>query len=272
MKSPRTRLDEATTELERDLLRSWSAERPSAHARHKALGIAVVATGTAAGSAAGATGGAAIGAAAGAKATGTLALLVGKWLIVGGAVAAGALVARPYLRRPEPLPATRPAEVSAPPAPPVRAPTVAPAPAAAGVVPAPPPAPEVRPAPSAPARRAFRSRLVDVERPAVEVVAAPPEPKRATRELGEQVASLDRAERALAAGDAAEALRLADDYDRRFPTGSLLQEATVVRVEALLKLGHRDEAARVGRTFLASHPSSPYAAKIRRRLDGGSIP
>ena len=43
---------------------------------------------------------------------------------------------------------------------------------------------------------------------------------------------LDPARAAIARGDSAQALRLLDDYDRRFPDGSLQREAKVLRSSA----------------------------------------
>jgi hypothetical protein len=296
MKTPRTRVDEATTELERELLRSWASEAPSRTARRRALGIAVGTAGAAAaGSATGATAGAAgagIANSVAPKATAAALVAAAKWFAAGAVIVTGALVARPHLRAParppEPVSLTQASAAARPGAP------VGYAPAAASSAPQPavaPPAPEPVVAPAAPASRPAAHRMARPkptvpERPAAapaapavestEAIAPPPaaapEPKRAARELGEQVAALDRAERALASGDAALALSLVEEYEQRFPAGSLLQEATVVRVDALSKLGRREAAAEVGRAFLASHPTSPYAAKVRRRLESGSIP
>jgi hypothetical protein len=85
--------------------------------------------------------------------------------------------------------------------------------------------------------------------------------------LGEQVALVDQARSALGASDAAGALRLADEYDARFPGGALAQEVTGLRVEALLRLGRRSEATSIGERFVAAHPRSPAAARIRRLLE-----
>ena len=43
-------------------------------------------------------------------------------------------------------------------------------------------------------------------------------------------------------------------------------EATVLRVEALVRAGDRSAAARVGNAFLAGNPQSPYATRIRSLL------
>src|SRR5262249_41228162 len=130
---------------------------------------------------------------------------------------------------------------------------IAPTPAAANAVHAVPSA-RVRVAPTA---------------PPVEPVA--PIPTVVTkRALGDQVVSLGRAQGALAPGHAAEAVRLVDEYEAHFPGGSLLQEASVVRIEALLMQGKKDEAKKLGAQFFAAHPTSPYAAKLRRLLETGS--
>lgn len=88
----------------------------------------------------------------------------------------------------------------------------------------------------------------------------------ASRALGDQVASIDRARAALAAGDAREAVAQTHEYEARFPHGSLLQEATVLRVEALLRLGEPSRAREVGDRFLAAYPTSPHAARVRQML------
>jgi outer membrane protein assembly factor BamD (BamD/ComL family) len=95
--------------------------------------------------------------------------------------------------------------------------------------------------------------------------------------LSDEVVALDAARQALAAGDAAGALRAVDDHDRRFPGGALSPEATVVRIEALAARGDRAAAARLATEFLRSHPASPHAKRLRSLLaletssvDGGS--
>jgi outer membrane protein assembly factor BamD (BamD/ComL family) len=90
--------------------------------------------------------------------------------------------------------------------------------------------------------------------------------KHATLGLGEQVVAIDRARAALAAGDAPRAVRLVDDYEANFPTGTLAQEATALRIEALVTEGQFAHATEVADRFLASHPASPHAARIRRLI------
>jgi len=47
----------------------------------------------------------------------------------------------------------------------------------------------------------------------------------------------------------------------------LAQEATLLRVQALMKRGDRAAARDVAERFLASHPSSPHEQKMRRLLE-----
>jgi outer membrane protein assembly factor BamD (BamD/ComL family) len=92
----------------------------------------------------------------------------------------------------------------------------------------------------------------------------PPPP---AKPLAYEIAALDTARSALRARQPARALAAVDDYARRFPRGVLAQEATVVRIEALTALGNRAEAERLGRSFLALHPGSPLAQRVRSVLD-----
>ena len=64
----------------------------------------------------------------------------------------------------------------------------------------------------------------------------------------------------------AAALRLVDERRRRFPTGALDQEAEVVAIDALLRLGRRADAATRARTFEAAHAGSLHARRIKRLM------
>lgn len=86
------------------------------------------------------------------------------------------------------------------------------------------------------------------------------------RSIGLQVSLLDGARAALAAGETREALRVLDDYDTRFPSGALSQEARVVRVRVLLVAGDRTQAQAVGKRFVLEHASSPYATQMKQIL------
>jgi hypothetical protein len=77
-----------------------------------------------------------------------------------------------------------------------------------------------------------------------------------TRRLGEIRATA-------AAGDAREALRLLDGYETEFPSGVLIEEAEVLRIECLERTGSTAEAGERARRFLIGRPASPHAARVR---------
>jgi hypothetical protein len=80
--------------------------------------------------------------------------------------------------------------------------------------------------------------------------------------LSEEVRSLDAARRELTAGHAAAALAAIDNYRARFPQGSLRTEATVLRVEALLRSGDRAGAEREAHVIVRAAPGSRHAARV----------
>lgn len=55
----------------------------------------------------------------------------------------------------------------------------------------------------------------------------------------------------------AEALVLADEGDRRFASGALVEERAVLRIAALARLGRDDEAKARAKDFVARFPKSP---------------
>jgi hypothetical protein len=85
--------------------------------------------------------------------------------------------------------------------------------------------------------------------------------------LGAEIAALDAARAALRAHQPANALAALDSYAQRFPRGMLMPEASVVRIEALIARGDRGQAGQLGRAFLAAHPASPLAVRVRAMLD-----
>jgi hypothetical protein len=82
--------------------------------------------------------------------------------------------------------------------------------------------------------------------------------------LAAEVATLDAARRASAAGRQDEALRLLDHYRYDFPEGELAADAEVVAIEALAAKGDAAEAAQRAERFLTRFPNDPHAAKMRR--------
>jgi hypothetical protein len=85
-------------------------------------------------------------------------------------------------------------------------------------------------------------------------------------DLRAEIALLDAARTAVAEGADARALALLRRYDTRYPTGTFRPESTALRIEALARLGQTQEARALGADFLAAHPDSPVAARVRRAL------
>jgi hypothetical protein len=88
------------------------------------------------------------------------------------------------------------------------------------------------------------------------------------QKLAEETAALDTARRALGAGAVPRALGALDDYGRDFPNGLLSPEATVLRIEALARRGDDAAALAAARSFLASHPTSTHARRVRSLVEG----
>jgi hypothetical protein len=84
--------------------------------------------------------------------------------------------------------------------------------------------------------------------------------------LAREVALLREARLALAHGDARAALTAIDRRDREFPQGSLGPEATVLRVESLVRAGDRARATNVASSFLLYQPRGPHADRMRALL------
>jgi hypothetical protein len=64
----------------------------------------------------------------------------------------------------------------------------------------------------------------------------------------------------------ARALTLADEGQRRFPSGIFVEEREAIAIQALAALG-RDAAARQrGTRFLLAHPSGPHTDRVRRAI------
>jgi TolA-binding protein len=245
MSDPQRLLAEGANDFERDLLRSWEVEQPSDAARARVLaaaGLGAAVTAVATATKLGAAAGGSIAPKAIVSAGGAV---VAKGLAVGavGLAITGATVG--YVRHAARV--RRNEEAAARAATPENDATksaqiAAPAPAPDGV-------PEA--VPVAPTSPHTRNRVT------------PREHASAVGALGEQVSALDSARRALASGDAASAIRQLDEYEARFPEGALVEEAEVLRVEALVATGDRGAAERAGQRFLAAHPNSPHATRVR---------
>jgi len=84
--------------------------------------------------------------------------------------------------------------------------------------------------------------------------------------LEREIALLDAVKVKLGAGAASDAAHALDTYDAEFPQGTLRPEATVLRIRTLLLQGKRPEAQRLADDFLAKHPGSVHAKRIRALL------
>jgi hypothetical protein len=80
------------------------------------------------------------------------------------------------------------------------------------------------------------------------------------------VLALREARQALGSGQPSTTLRLLDAYEARFVHPTLLPEATVMRIEALLALGRTGEAHTIADKLLADQPNSAYAQRVRSLL------
>jgi len=87
--------------------------------------------------------------------------------------------------------------------------------------------------------------------------------------LAEQVQSLDRARVSLGSGNAAGALGEIARYRNAWPHGVFLTEASVLEIEALAALGERSLAAARASSFVAAHPDSPQADRLRALIPAG---
>jgi len=80
--------------------------------------------------------------------------------------------------------------------------------------------------------------------------------------LRDEIALIDGARQALAAGSPAQALSLLERYRTRHPHGTLLPEALAMRIEAIDRSGDHARARALARAFLAEHPNSPLAQRV----------
>jgi hypothetical protein len=85
-------------------------------------------------------------------------------------------------------------------------------------------------------------------------------------DLQKEVAQLDSARQALAAGQPVSALHELDLYRSQWPRGALTVESIVLRVKALLAAGHRQAAEREALPVLTAAPQSRHAQRLRELL------
>jgi hypothetical protein len=91
-------------------------------------------------------------------------------------------------------------------------------------------------------------------------------PVTAIDRLRDEAHVLDGARALLADGDASGALARLGEYDRRFAGGSLREEALLLRIESLARVGDRVAAAGLARRFLTAYPASVHAGRVEALL------
>jgi hypothetical protein len=133
--------------------------------------------------------------------------------------------------------------------------------------PAPPAPATLAPAP-APAPRASTS-IAEPKAPLLEALpetrVSPPLERRAVKEPAttwDEPQLIERARKALAS-DPRRALGLAQEHQRRFPSGALSLEREVIVIEALARSGQSAEARRRAGAFEANYPQSIHLPRIR---------
>jgi hypothetical protein len=87
--------------------------------------------------------------------------------------------------------------------------------------------------------------------------------ERPSASLESETHALAEVQRSLREGTPARALSLLDAHDAAFRDGELAVERRAARVLALVALGRVKEARALARRFLASHPASPLAKRLR---------
>jgi hypothetical protein len=135
-------------------------------------------------------------------------------------------------------------------------------------VPAPARAEQSQPVASAGPPESMRARAAATGLPATALTAARAPERRASaavsaQGLSDEVAALERARRALTDENGATALKALSDYDRDFKQRTLGPEAEALRIEALMKSGNVAAGNAAAQAFLARHPKSPLAKRVR---------
>jgi hypothetical protein len=108
-----------------------------------------------------------------------------------------------------------------------------------------------------------------VSAPSATTSAAAPAPA-ASDSLSAERALLDPARIALGKGDGANALAAVDRHAAKYPTGKLAEEREAIAVQALVRLGRKDEARARGARFLSRYPQSVLSPAVEAALDAGA--
>jgi hypothetical protein len=83
-------------------------------------------------------------------------------------------------------------------------------------------------------------------------------------ELRAEIALVDAARSAVAAGANGRALALLDRYEASYPRGTFRPEVAALRIEVLEHLGRTVQARALAQKFIATHADSPLADRVAR--------
>jgi hypothetical protein len=132
-----------------------------------------------------------------------------------------------------------------------------------------PPRPETSPAPSEPVVATTSVDALPSAPLPPSAPSSPPRERRATAssppsddDLARELASVSAIRAKLAANDYASARRAIRAHRATFAHGALVQEVSVLEIEALRGLGNDRERCRLGRAFLRAHPTSAYRERV----------
>jgi hypothetical protein len=81
--------------------------------------------------------------------------------------------------------------------------------------------------------------------------------------IAREIRTLDQVRGLLAKGEGRRALAELDRYRSEAPRGTLGQEATLLRIEALVVAGDKPAARRLAQKFLSEHPGTPHEKRVR---------
>ncbi|MDF2693619.1 MAG: hypothetical protein K0S65_2002 [Labilithrix sp.] len=100
------------------------------------------------------------------------------------------------------------------------------------------------------------------------VTTDPPPPPR----LEDELKAVDEARAAFVDHHPALALERVASYRRQFPAGHFTAEIEALEIQSLVALDRTDEARAKATRFLAEHPQSPYAQRVRSAVGSRSEP
>jgi len=243
---PKRLLEGEGTEIERLLLASGRAARPSPHIKWRTgLLFFLVSIGTVSKAHAVALLGAKV-----------RAWTVAQWLAVGVGTGAAGWVA---VQARADVPADSPVAVVE------RAPRRIPAaPSFHNAQPKPPPTSVVEASAPSEARTPVQAPTPSRAKRGTPLAAAPAvvDPP-AERSIASEIDELDRARAALGAGEAKRAIDRLNRYDRMFSQGTLREEALRLRIEALVSAGERATARTLAQRFRGLYPDSPHTERLK---------